>query len=112
MLLLLAYCYVKKVENKVFKITAGWFQPMNDLQRTNPNGVYSKPMLIDYTVTNHLHDNRLLFVENHREEESTTVHLRLSDDDEGLERSTNDATTQTSGHLPLSDSSPLGKKAT
>ncbi|XP_062511000.1 uncharacterized protein LOC134186923 isoform X2 [Corticium candelabrum] len=82
-LLLLAYCYVKKVENKVFKITAGWFQPMNDLQRTNPN-------------------------ENHREEESTTVHLRLSDDDEGLERSTNDATTQTSGHLPLSDSSPLG----
>ena len=79
---------------------------------TNQNGVYSKPILIDYTVTNHLYDNRLLFVENHREEESTTVHLGLSDDDEGLEGSTNDATTQTSGHLPPSDSSPLGKKAT
>ena len=85
---------------------------MNDLQRTNQNGVYSKPILIDYTVTNHLHDNRLLFVENRREEESTTVDLGLSDDDEGLEGSKNHANTQTSSHLPPSDSPSLGKKAT
>ena len=85
---------------------------MNDLQTTNQNGVYSKPILIDYTVTNHLHDNRFLFVENHREEESATVGLGLSDDDEGLEGLPNHATTETSSHLPPSDSSPLGKKAT
>ncbi|XP_062511054.1 uncharacterized protein LOC134186966 isoform X2 [Corticium candelabrum] len=81
-LLLIACYYRKEIGNKFRK---RWPQPMNDLQRTNQNGVYK----------------------NRREEESTTVDLGLSDDDEGLEGSKNHANTQTSSHLPPSDSPSL-----